>query len=110
MGIEKGRAVERSERQAEAKWHRPLRRPAATFMHRPRHRRQTASVAAGRANLRARPDLYRAYREVDRRTEERFHHRHRDPQYAAGGACFGLYSLYVLGRPDRVWGYQYGVY
>ena len=62
MGAEEGRAVERGEGQTETERHRPLRRPAAAPVHRPRHRRQTASAAAGRTHLRARPDLHRAHR------------------------------------------------
>ena len=30
--------------------------------------------------------------------KQRLHHRHRDPQYAAGGACFRLHCLYVSRR------------
>ena len=41
---------------------------------------------AGRADQRARPDQHAEDRGADRRAEARFHHRHRDPQHAAGGA------------------------
>ncbi|CAA9294798.1 MAG: Phosphate transport ATP-binding protein PstB, partial [uncultured Friedmanniella sp.] len=63
-----------------------VRRPAAAAVHRPRHRRQAAGAAHGRAGVGPRPDLHAGDRGPDDAAEERLHDRHRHPQHAAGGA------------------------
>ena len=64
---------------------RPLRRPAAAAVHRPRDRGRAAGAADGRAVLGARPDLDARDRGPDRRAQGALHDRHRDAQHAAGG-------------------------
>ena len=55
-----------------------------------------------RADLGARPDLDRQDRGADRAAAHRVHHRHRDPQHAAGGAHLAVHRLHVSRRADRV--------
>ena len=72
---------------------RPVRRPAAAAVHRPRHRRRAAGAADGRAVLGARPDLDAGDRGPDHRAEEPVHDRHRHPQHAAGGPGLGPHGV-----------------
>ena len=65
---------------------RPLRRPAAAALHRPRDRRRARGAADGRALLGARPGRDPRGRGPDRGSEEPLHDRDRHPQHAAGGA------------------------
>ncbi len=80
----------------------PVGRPAAAPVHRPRRGAAPAGAAAGRADLRARPDRHRPHRAAAQRPAERLHHRHRHPQHAAGGARVGVHGLHVPGRDDRI--------
>ena len=66
---------------------RPLRRPAAASLHRPRHRGLARRHPDGRAVLGPRPDLDPRDRGPHRGAQARVHDRHRDPQHAAGVAA-----------------------
>src|ERR1039457_4848869 len=66
MGVAQGRAMDRSERQAQSKRHHAFRRPATPPVHRPCDRRQAASIAAGRTDFVTRADFHRALRQADR--------------------------------------------
>ena len=84
--------------------HRPVRRPAAAPVHRPRHRRQPGSHPDGRALLGARPDRDRQDRGADRRAARELQHRHRHPLHAAGGprlAAHGILPSWQAGRGGR---------
>ncbi len=59
---------------------------------------RAGSAAARRTLLGAGPDLHAQGRRADLRTEVQVHHRHRDPQHAAGGAGFGLHRVHVHGK------------
>ena len=85
--------LERGQGPAEQARLRPLRRPAAAAVHRPRHRGRAAGAADGRAVLGARPDLHPRHRGPDRRAEGALHDRHRDAQHAAGGPRLGPHRL-----------------
>ena len=63
---------------------RPLRRPAAAALHRPRARRRARGAPVRRAVLRARPDRDLGDRGPDARPEARVHARDRHAQHAAG--------------------------
>ena len=65
---------------------RPVRRPAAAAVHRPRDRDRTRRAAARRAGVGARPDRDRVDRGADAHAQEPLHDRDRHPQHAAGGA------------------------
>ena len=65
---------------------RPVRRPAAAAVHRPRDRRRAAGAADGRAVLGARPDLDAGDRGPHPDAQGEVHDRDRHPQHAAGGA------------------------
>ena len=95
-------AVGRGQGQAAAERARPVGRPAAAPVHRPRDRGQAGDPAARRAGLGARPDLDPAHRGADRRAEVRLLHRHRHAQHAAGGAQLRLHRLHVSRRTDRI--------
>ena len=92
--------LERGQGPAEQARLRPLRRPAAAAVHRPRHRGRAAGAADGRAVLGARPDLHPRHRGPDRRAEGALHDRHRDAQHAAGRARLGPYRLLQPRRPS----------
>ena len=79
-------AVGRGEGPAEHLRHGPVGRPAAAAVHRAHHRDAARGDPARRADQRARSDQHAEDRGTDRRAEARFHHRHRHPQHAAGGA------------------------
>ena len=72
---------------------RPLGRPAAASVHRPRHRGLPRGHPHGRAVLGPRPDLDPRHRGPHRGAQAGVHDRHRDPQHAAGLARL---------RPHRV--------
>ena len=76
--------LERGQGPAEPAGQRPLRRPAAAPLHRPRDRGLARRAADGRALLGARPDLHPRDRGPDRGAEDGVHDRDRDPQHAAG--------------------------
>ena len=79
---------------------RPLRRPAAAALHRPRDRGRARGAADGRALLGARPGRDAGDRGPDRRAEEPLHDRDRHPQHAAGGAGQRRHRL-LQPRGDR---------
>ena len=81
---------------------RPLRRPAAAPVRRPRHRREARDPAARRAHLGPRPDLQRQAGGDRHPAEGRLHHRHRHPQPRPGRAGQRLHRLHVPGRAGRV--------
>ena len=62
-----------------------VRRPAAAAVHRTGAGGAAGYPPDGRARVGARPDRDAAHRGTDLRPEEGVHHRHRDPQHAAGG-------------------------
>ena len=98
---EAGRPLERGQGPAERAGHRPLRRPAAAALHRPRHRHPPRGAPHGRASLGARPDRHRHHRGVDRRAACQLHHRHRHPLDAAGGARQPAHRLLPPRQADR---------
>ena len=55
-----------------------------------------------RADLGSRSDLDRTDRGADRAAACRLHHRHRDPQHAAGRAHLAVHGVHVSRRADRV--------
>ena len=63
---------------------RLVRRPDAAALHRARHRQPPADPADGRALLRARSHRHAENRGADVAAQGGIHHRHRDPQHAAG--------------------------
>ena len=81
-----------------------LGRPAAAPVHRPRPRGRARGAAHGRAALGARSrSPPRKIEELIVELKSALHHRHRDPQHAAGGARVATTpAFFLLGRADRV--------
>ena len=91
VGAEERRPVGRGEGPPARVRPRPVRRPAAASGDRPYRGGAAGSAAARRTLLGTRPDLHPQGRRADLRAEEQVHHRHRDPQHAAGRAGFRLH-------------------
>ena len=97
------RPVGRGQGPAAGKRHRPVGRPAAAPVHRPRDRGRSRSDPDGRALLGARPDRHRQDRGTDPRAARPLRHRHRHPQHAAGGARVAAHRLLPPRRDGRIW-------
>ena len=84
---------------------RPLRRPAAAALHRPRHRRRAAGDPDGRALLGPGPDLHARHRGPHQRAQGRVHRGDRDPQHAAGRAGVrqtAFFNIAGTGKPGKL--------
>ena len=88
-----GRPVRGGQGPPERVRHRPVRRPAAAAVHRPRHLGGPGGDPDGRALLGARPDRHRAHRDAHGRAEGELLHRHRHPLDAAGRARVATHRL-----------------
>ena len=86
QALKRRRALGRGEEPPEEVGARPLRRPAAAALHRPRDRGRARRDPARRAGVGARPDLDVGDRGPDARAEARLHARDRHAQHAAGRA------------------------
>ena len=95
-------AVGRGQGQAPAERPRPLGRPAAAALHRPRRSRSSPRSCCSTSRLGARSDLDAEDRGADRRAQVGLLHRDRHAQHAAGGAQLGLHRLHVSRRAHRV--------
>ncbi|CAA9327641.1 MAG: Phosphate transport ATP-binding protein PstB, partial [uncultured Friedmanniella sp.] len=93
--------VERGQGPARQARVRPLRRPAAAAVHRPRHRRPARGHPHGRAVLGARPHLHARHRGPDRRAQGGLHGGHRHPQHAAGRPGERPDGVLQPGRPGQ---------
>src|SRR6266702_4683385 len=95
-----GEPVERGAHPAQPAGRRPVRRPAAAAVHRPRDRGGAAGGTHGRTLLGNGPDLHARHRGPDQRAEEPVHDHHRHAQHAAGGPGLRPHCV-LLYREDR---------
>ena len=101
ISLQKRRPLGRGQGPAARARHRPVRRPAAAPVHRPRHRRLAGSHPDGRALLGARSDRDRQGRGTDRRTAAELHDRHRHAFDAAGGPRLAAHGDVPSRQPRR---------
>src|SRR6266513_1327530 len=105
-GAAAGGPVGRGQRSAPHARYRPVGRPAAAAVHRPRARQRARGAPPGRALLGARPGGHATHRGAAGRADTELFDSHRDAQHAAGVARVGLYRLLLPRPPDRVRAHQ----